>query len=75
MAKREDKQHLGYFGRGMEPNLVKNTVAARQDSYGCAINKEIDEMQVYLNMTGRRNWLKDRGLVNLREYQTLDKNT
>ena len=75
VAKREDKQHLCYFGRGMEPNLVKNTVAAKQDSDGCAINKEIDEMQLYLNMTGRRNWLKDRGLVNLHEYQTLDKRT
>ena len=44
VARKEDKQHLKYFGRGMEPELVKNKVAARQDGSGCAVTKEIDEI-------------------------------
>ena len=71
LANKEGKHDLKYFGRGMEPRMVQNTVSAPRDSEGFAVTADIDKLQVFVNRTARLNWLKDKELTDTHEYRTL----
>ena len=71
MANKEGKHDLKYFGRGMEPRMVPNTVSAPRDNEGFAVTAEIDKLQVFVNRTARMNWLRDKELTGTHEFRTL----
>ena len=71
LANKEGKHEQKYFGRGMEPRMVPNTVSAPRDSKGFAVTADIDKLQVFVNRTARLNWLKDKELTDTHEYRTL----
>ena len=56
---------MKYFGRGMAPRMVPNTVSAPRDSEGFAVTAEIDKL------TTRVAWLKDKELTATHEYRAL----
>ena len=71
LANKEGKHDLKFFGRGMEPRMVPNTVSAPRDSEGFAVSAEIGRLQVFVNWSTRAAWLRDKELTGTREFRTL----